>query len=111
LKLESSESKDKNHFKTRKNKNKMPFDLLKEFLPDSKLLNIPKGSKFDEYEFCRLIYQKFRDDVIIDQSCLQSLFIIKRKKIVEINTFEQCIDLIFKSSNIIVLTGAGCSVS
>ena len=35
----------------------------------------------------------------------------RRKKLEQINTLEDCVDLIKKSSNIIVLTGAGVSVS
>jgi NAD+-dependent protein deacetylase sirtuin 1 len=45
------------------------------------------------------------------QAAVSSLFLRQRKKIKDINTLEQCINLISQSRNIIVLTGAGCSVS
>lgn len=47
----------------------------------------------------------------LNATALTSLFLFQREKLQDVNTFEQCIDLIHKSKNIIVLTGAGCSVS
>ena len=90
--------------------------LINDFLPNSEALNVPRGSKLDEIEFCRLVYNKIFEnnqedldsEFNIDTS---SLFLMQRKKLKDINTLEQSIDLIMKSQNIIVLTGAGCSVS
>jgi len=42
---------------------------------------------------------------------LTDMFMIQREKLKDFNTIEQCVDLISNSKNIIVLTGAGCSVS
>lgn len=44
-------------------------------------------------------------------SALSSLFLVPRDKLFHINTIEHCVDLIASSRNIVVLTGAGCSVS
>ena len=47
----------------------------------------------------------------ISGDVLSSLFLTQREKLVDVNTLEQCVDLIDQCENIIVLTGAGCSVS
>lgn len=44
-------------------------------------------------------------------SAISSLFLTHREKLTNVNTIEDCVELIYKSKNIIVLTGAGCSVS
>jgi hypothetical protein len=90
------------------------YDLIKDLLSNPEAINISKGSNFDDYEFYRLIHGKIRDELYggeINKEIFQSLFITRRKKIKSLNTFEQFIDLIYKCKNIIVLTGAGCSVS
>ena len=48
---------------------------------------------------------------VTNSSFFSSLFLSQREKLDNINTIEQCVDLIYNSKNIIVLTGAGCSVS
>ena len=44
-------------------------------------------------------------------SAISSIFLTPRDKLNEFNTIDDCLDLIERSRNIIVLTGAGCSVS
>jgi NAD-dependent SIR2 family protein deacetylase len=48
---------------------------------------------------------------VTNSSFFSSLFLSQREKLDNINTIEQCVDLLYNSKNIIVLTGAGCSVS
>lgn len=48
---------------------------------------------------------------IAQSQFFSSLFLQQREKLPTVNTIDQCVDLIHSSRNIIVLTGAGCSVS
>jgi NAD-dependent deacetylase sirtuin 1 len=101
-------------------------------VPTADLNKLPPD--IDDFDICRLLYQIMSSSgggsdqagVTIDfdsielptnmaalnhASALSSLFLTPREKLVDLNTIEQCVDLIHRSHNIIVLTGAGCSVS
>lgn len=93
-----------------------PRQLLSHLIPSIDIHKLP--SNLDDVDICRLIYQLMAtsegdSDVenMPNPIHVSDLFIIQREKLKEFNTIEQCVDLIEKSENIIVLTGAGCSVS
>lgn len=73
-------------------------------------------ASLDDFDVCRLIYQLMADSGSEDvpgtgMPILSDMFMIQREKLKDFNTLEQCVELISRSKNIIVLTGAGCSVS
>nr|AUZ82947.1 sirtuin 1 [Brachionus koreanus] len=106
-----------------------PRQLLFHLVPSLDVTKIP--SNLDDFDICRLVYkimssQSTSDPKQIDlenlelpsssialnhASAISSLFLTPREKLPSVNTIEDCVDLIYKSKNIIVLTGAGCSVS
>ncbi|RNA02427.1 NAD-dependent deacetylase sirtuin-1-like [Brachionus plicatilis] len=106
-----------------------PRQLLCHLVPSLDVSKIP--ANLDDFDICRLVYklmsaQNSSDSKQIDldnlelpssslalnhASAISSLFLTQREKLPNVNTIEDCVDLIAKSKNIIVLTGAGCSVS
>ncbi len=93
---------------------KNPRQLLTHLIPNIDVHTLP--SNFDDFDVCRLIYQLMANsdsDNIPGNvlPMLSDMFMIQREKLKEFNTIEQCVDLILNSNNIVVLTGAGCSVS
>lgn len=90
-----------------------PRQLLGYIVPSIDVQKLP--SNLDDFDICRLIYQMASSNSNgtsgLTNSVLNEMFIVQREKLKDINTLEQCVDLIHKSKNIIVLTGAGCSVS
>ena len=86
-----------------------PRQLLRHLVPGLEMGRLP--ANVDDFDICRLIYELMTNEGGADQSAIASLFLAEREKIDTINTIEECVDLIEKSSNIVVLTGAGCSVS
>lgn len=76
---------------------KTPRELLGHMIPS--YVNIPDN--FNDMDICRLIFQMMANEDNLT----------RRTKLVNVNTINDCIDLIRKSNKIIVLTGAGCSVS
>lgn len=90
-----------------------PRQLLAHLLPGFDISKL--SSSVDDFEICRLIYQIMSSSTGANgQICIDpaTLFIQQyRTRLSHINTIEQCVELIRASKNIIVLTGAGCSVS
>jgi NAD-dependent SIR2 family protein deacetylase len=107
-----------------------PRELLSHLVPNVDLSKIPPS--FDDFDICRLVYQIMSSNnrnhhtttidfdslelptdltALNSASAISSLFLQPREKLLNLNTIEQCVDLIHQSKNIIVLTGAGCSVS
>ena len=93
-----------------------PRQLLGHLLPTMDVTQLP--ANLDDFDVCRLIYQLMSstqtdntDPTTSFASAVSSLFMVQRDKLLDFNTIEQCVDMIHKSQNIIVLTGAGCSVS
>jgi NAD-dependent SIR2 family protein deacetylase len=90
-----------------------PKQILSSLLPSIDPTQIPEH--LDEYSVCSILFKCMSDGIdistITSSSFFSSLFLAKREKLDNINTIEQCVDLIYNSKNIIVLTGAGCSVS
>lgn len=110
-----------------------PRQLLTHLIPNLDISKIP--SNLDDFDICRLVYQIMSTSstqsesdpttqIDLDSlelpsssaalnhaSAISSLFLTQRDKLPNVNTIEQCIDLIQNSKNILVLTGAGCSVS
>lgn len=106
-----------------------PRQLLRHLVPSLDLSKIP--SNLDDFDICRLVYKIMSSQNTLDSkqidlenlelpstpvalnhaSAISSLFLTQREKLMNINTIEDCVDLIYNSKNIIVLTGAGCSVS
>jgi hypothetical protein len=102
-------------------------------MPSFDMSKLP--ATFDDFDICRLVYQIMSTtssgdgdgdggdldlaNLELDSSsaalnhaaALSSWFLTPRQKLNEFNTLDDCLDLIEKSHNIIVLTGAGCSVS
>lgn len=93
-----------------------PRQFLAHLLPSFNMDKLP--AHMSDLEITRLIYQIMSTastsetpggEIIIDPS---SLFVQQyRHRLEHLNTIEQCVDLIARSRHIIVLTGAGCSVS
>ncbi|CAF0901640.1 unnamed protein product [Brachionus calyciflorus] len=107
-----------------------PRQLLTHLIPNLDINKIPPN--LDDFDICRLVYklmsseQESPDFKTLDlenielpsssaalnhASAISSLFLTQRDKLPNVNTIEQCTELIHKSKNIILLTGAGCSVS
>lgn len=85
-----------------------PRQLLGHLIPNLDVNKLP--STLDDFDICRVVFQLFNSNGM-SHPHLSDLFIVQREKLKEYNTIEQCVDLIDRSKNIIVLTGAGCSVS
>lgn len=91
-----------------------PRQLLSHLIPNIDVHKLP--SSLDDFDVCRLIYQLMANSGSENVPgnglpMLTDMFMIQREKLKDFNTIEQCVDLISNSKNIIVLTGAGCSVS
>ena len=88
-----------------------PRQLLCHLVPSIDATKLPNN--LDDFDICRLIYQLMSSNGEAGGGDLSAstMFLTQREKLLDINTIEQCVDLIDKSENIIVLTGAGCSVS
>ena len=89
-----------------------PRQLLSHLVPSIDIQKLPDN--LDDFDICRLIYQIMANSGSGEASSsgiMSEMFLIQREKLKEYNTIEQCVDLIAKSENILVLTGAGCSVS
>jgi NAD+-dependent protein deacetylase sirtuin 1 len=97
-----------------------PRQLLGHLIPTIDITKLP--ANLDDFDICRLIYQLMSSTASASDGCdsatssfasaaVSSLFLVQREKQLDFNTLEQCIDMIDKAQNIIVLTGAGCSVS
>lgn len=95
-----------------------PRQMLGHLLPTMDVSSLP--ANLDDFDVCRLIFQIMSStssdgfdptSSSLSAAALSSLFLVQRDKILDFNTLEQCVDMIDKSKNIIVLTGAGCSVS
>lgn len=74
-----------------------PREVLSRMIPS--YVQIPDS--FDNSDISRLIYQMVSSEENI----------ITRKRLEHINTIDDAVNLIKKSNNIMILTGAGCSVS
>lgn len=88
-----------------------PRQLLSHLVPSIDIQKLPNN--LDDFDICRLIYQIMASGSgeASSSGIMSEMFLIQREKLKEYNTIEQCVDLIAKSENILVLTGAGCSVS
>lgn len=85
-----------------------PRQLLGHLIPNLDVNKLP--STLDDFDICRVVFQLFNSNGM-PHPHISDLFLVQREKLKEYNTIEQCVDLIDRSENIIVLTGAGCSVS
>jgi hypothetical protein len=117
------------HFPIHNNDIQNPKQLLAHLVPSLDISKLP--SNVSDFEVCRLIYQLIastpdENEAVpaaanavgdsmncpsIPPSILSSLFLVQRDKLDHVNTIEHCIELIYNAKSIIVLTGAGCSVS
>jgi len=97
-----------NHIPIPYNDIQNPRQLLGHLIPNLDVKKLP--ATLDDFDICRLVFQLMNSDGA-SHPHLSDLFIIQRDKLKEYNTLEQAVELIDRSKNIIVLTGAGCSVS
>jgi hypothetical protein len=90
---------------------KTPHQLLSQMMPSLDISKLPPN--LDEFELCRILCKFMSEGIdissIASTPLFSSLFITQREKLDHINTIDQCVDLIHKSKNIIVLTGFYCS--
>ena len=74
-----------------------PRELLAHMIPS--YVEIPES--LENFDICRLIFQMVASEDNV----------IKRKKLLHINSIDHVVNLIKQSKNIMILTGAGCSVA
>lgn len=74
-----------------------PRELLTHMIPS--YVQIPES--LDNFDICRLIFQMVSSEDNV----------IKRTRLLNVTTIDHVVDLIQKCNNIVILTGAGCSVS